>query len=93
MASFNRTSHLPIAINISVLDLDKSPLSEIMEIMEMISLVRGPFVCSVSFAGIAICSRLQRTRLERLSAHNDNVSIRKSRSKVNKVRLSKLQQR
>ena len=41
MASFNRTSHLPIAINISVLDLDKSlPV----EIMEMILLVRGPFV-------------------------------------------------
>ena len=42
MASFNRTSHLPIAINISVLDLDKHPLAEI---MEMILLVRGPFVC------------------------------------------------
>ena len=42
MASFNRTSHLPIAINISVLDLNKSPPAEI---MEMISPVRGPYVC------------------------------------------------
>ena len=75
MASFNRTSHLPIAINISVLDLDKSPLAEIMEMMEMISLVRGPFVC-VLFHLRALPLVLAYNELATsMSVYNDNVSI------------------
>ena len=72
MASFNRTSHLAIAINISVLDRDKSPLAEIMEI---ISPVRGPFVC-VLFHLRALPLALAYNELTTsMSVYNDNVSI------------------